>query len=248
MDAIQAEKETAIRRYRRLQQIGTLLRCLEAAAAFILLSWFSARLPAAARLSADFLSRLAAVLLSHRFVFLLGNAIVLLLFAKSGQLSTPTTSSSSSSSSSSPASFAASGGDIYEEFLECRGGRLPCSLAPPQEEEVVCEDKAVCVETRAYRRSRSERMERRRRERPELRRSETDLKARKRPPATREAQASAEEEEEQQVMESEDAEEFRRAVEAFIARQTRFHREECMAASSPPLICAAGLPQLALPQ
>ncbi|RRT55602.1 hypothetical protein B296_00048314 [Ensete ventricosum] len=245
MDAIQAEKETAMRRYRRLQKIGTLLRCFEAVAGLILVSWFSARLPAAARLSVDYLRRLAAVLLSPRFVFLLSNAIVLLLFAKSGHLS-PSPSSSSSSSSSSAATTAsapssssssAAVGDLFEEFLESRGLRFSFSLPPPQE-EVVYEDKAVCVETRAFRKSRSQRTEQRRGPPPELRRAETVVVGRKGdkfPPTTTEA--SAEE------VQAEDAEEFRRAVEAFIAKQTKFHREERMAIASPPfLICSAALP------
>ncbi|CAL9193502.1 uncharacterized protein LOC135613648 [Musa acuminata AAA Group] len=242
MDAIQAEKETAMRRYRRLQKIGTLLRYLEAVAGLLLFSWLSARLPAAARLSADFLRRLAAVLLSPRFVFLLGNAIVLLLFAKSGHLSPSPSSSSAtttSSASSSSSSSSAGVGDLFDEFLESRGLRFSFSLPPPQEEEVVVyEDKAVCVESRAFRKSRSQRMERRRGPPPELRRAETVVAGRKRdmfPPTTTEAS--------EEEVQAEDAEEFRRAVEAFIAKQTRFHREERMAIASPPfLICSAALP------
>ncbi|CAL9187168.1 unnamed protein product [Musa hybrid cultivar] len=237
MDAIQAEKETAMRRYRRLQKIGTLLRYLEAVAGLLLFSWLSARLPAAARLSVDFLRRLAAVLLSPRFVFLLGNAIVLLLFAKSGHLS-PSPSSSSSATTTSSASSSAAVGDLFDEFLESRGLRFSFSLPPPQEEVVVYEDKAVCVETRAFRKSRSQRMERRRGPPPELRRAETVVAGRKRdmfPPTTTEAS--------EEEVQAEDAEEFRRAVEAFIAKQTRFHREERMAIASPPfLICSAALP------
>ncbi|CAD5179551.1 uncharacterized protein LOC103989212 [Musa acuminata AAA Group] len=241
MDAIQAEKETAMRRYRRLQKIGTLLRYLEAVAGLLLFSWLSARLPAAARLSVDFLRRLAAVLLSPRFVFLLGNAIVLLLFAKSGHLSPSPSSSSAtttSSASSSSSSSSAAVGDLFDEFLESRGLRFSFSLPPPQEEVVVYEDKAVCVETRAFRKSRSQRMERRRGPPPELRRAETVVAGRKRdmfPPTTTEAS--------EEEVQAEDAEEFRRAVEAFIAKQTRFHREERMAIASPPfLICSAALP------
>ncbi|CAL9056322.1 uncharacterized protein LOC135676916 [Musa acuminata AAA Group] len=241
MDAIQAEKETAMRRYRRLQKIGTLLRYLEAVAGLLLFSWLSARLPAAARLSVDFLRRLAAVLLSPRFVFLLGNAIVLLLFAKSGHLSPSPSSSSAtttSSASSSSSSSSAGVGDLFDEFLESRGLRFSFSLPPPQEEVVVYEDKAVCVESRAFRKSRSQRMERRRGPPPELRRAETVVAGRKRdmfPPTTTEAS--------EEEVQAEDAEEFRRAVEAFIAKQTKFHREERMAIASPPfLICSAALP------
>ncbi|KAG6523086.1 uncharacterized protein LOC122048059 [Zingiber officinale] len=207
-DAIQAKKRTAMRRYHRLRQIGTLLRYLEAAAAVLLLSWSSARVPAAARLSADFLRHLVAVILSPRFVFLLGNAIVVLLLAESHRHS-PSSST---------------GDMIYREFVESRaGGYLPRSLAPSSSpEEVIYEDKEVCIEMPALRRSRSARMR--------LRRGAT-----KGTELTTEPDEAAQEEE--------DEEEFRRAVEAFIAKQTRFLREEeCKAAVFPTLSYPAGTP------
>ncbi|XP_042394865.1 uncharacterized protein LOC121985462 [Zingiber officinale] len=214
-DAIQAEKLAAMRRFGRLRQIGTLLRCLEVAAvALFLVSWSSARAPAAARLSADFLRRLGPILLSPRCVFLLGNAIVILLFAESRR---PSPSSSSSSSSS----------DVYGEFLQIRGGgdgHFTCSLAPSPE-EVIYEDKAVCIETPACGRSRSARMARRREANPEQRRADTNSELA---------------EEDEKEVEAAEAEEFRRAVEAFIAKQTRFLREECQST------CSAGTPEHAV--
>ncbi|KAG6482304.1 hypothetical protein ZIOFF_058935 [Zingiber officinale] len=211
------EKETAMRRHRWLRQIGILLRCFEAASAVLLLSWSSDRAPAAARLTADFFRRLAAVLLSPRFVFLIGNAIVLLLFSKSHQRY-------------SSHSLSASAADIYQEFLESRGsgGHLPCSQAPSSSphEEAIYDDKEVCIETAAYQRSRSERMRRRRGARPGLRRAATDLGLAK-------GTKLVQDHEDEKAAEASDAEEFRRVVEAFIAKQTRFLREEeCSAAVS----------------
>ncbi|XP_074572260.1 uncharacterized protein LOC141828701 [Curcuma longa] len=221
------EKETAMRRRHLLRQIGMLLRFFEAASAVLLLSWSYARAPAAARLSADFFRRLTAVLLSPRFVFLIGNAIVLLLFSKSHRRY------SSHSSSASAADM------IYQEFLESRGsgGHLPCSQAPSPPEEVIYDDKEVCIETPAYQRSRSERMRRRRGARPGLRRAATDLGMVKRT-------KSVQEYEDEKAAEAEaEAEEFRRVVEAFIAKQTRFLREEeCSAAVLPSLSSSAGTP------
>ncbi|KAJ0985897.1 hypothetical protein J5N97_004253 [Dioscorea zingiberensis] len=224
MDTVKAEKASAMRRYRRIRTVGRLFRCLEACAAIMIISWSSAKLPAAARLSGDLLRSAAAVLLSPRFVFLLGNAIVLVLFAKSGNLSpspTPTTSSSPVSASPTPS------GDLYDEFLESRG-RVSHSLAPPQpsEGDVVYEDKAVCVETkRECRRTRSEKMEKQRNA-PELRRSETDL-------ALKVTEIG------KNVTAAEDDDEFRRTIEAFIEKQLKFHRQESMtivsSAASTPL-------------
>lgn len=233
MDPVKAEKETAMRRYRRLQKIAKLFHLLEAFGALFLLSWSSAHLPAAARLSGDFLRRLADVIVSPRFVFLVGNAIVLVLFAKSRHLSSSADDSD---------------GELYDQFLETRrrigfSSPPPPTLAPP--EEVVFEDKTVCVENRVCLRSQSEKIGRRRRS-PELRREESDVgpKGEKPPPPPTAATAAVEEECETST---EDAEEFRRTIEAFIAKRTRFLREESMAVvsaeGSDPLISSAGSPE-----
>ncbi|WOL17026.1 hypothetical protein Cni_G25815 [Canna indica] len=225
MDAVAADKQAARRRFRRLRLIGSLFRCAEAlVAAALLLSWSSSHL------SFDLLGRLAAGLLGPRFIFLLANAIVLLLLAESGRLSL------------SPASAAAAsdggGSALYEEFLDIRR-RFSESL-PPQE-EVVFEDKAVCVETRALRRTRSEKASaKRRRAKPELQRAETDVGRKgKAPPAPGEES-------------DQDAEEFRRTIDEFIAKHTMFRAEEVMKAvvvsasceaTSCALICSAGTPE-----
>ncbi|XP_039116327.1 uncharacterized protein LOC120251750 [Dioscorea cayenensis subsp. rotundata] len=208
IDPVKAEKETAIKRYRRIRTIRRLFRCLEACAAILIISWSSARLPAAARLSGDLLRSAAAILLSPRFVFLLGNAIVLVLFAKSGNLSTSPTSTASTPLA----------GDLYDDFLETRGSY---PISPPGEADVVVyEDKAVCVETKIeYRRTISEKMEKK--QSPvELRRSETDL-GRKPTEIGKNAPAPA-------AVVVEDDDEFRKTIEAFIERQLKFHREESM--------------------
>lgn len=87
--------------------------------------------------------------------------------------------------------------------------------------EVVYEDKKVCVEERECRRSRSEKLEHGPRV-PELRRSVTEVEGsgQKQPMAS-----------------DEDAEEFRRTVEAFIEKQLRFHRQESM---SQAVVSSAG--------
>ncbi|CAL9122176.1 unnamed protein product [Musa textilis] len=240
MDAIQAEKETAMRRYRRLQKIGTLLRCLEAVAGLLLFSWFSARLPAAARLSVDFLRRLAAVLLSPRFIFLLGNAIVLLLFAKSGHLSP------------SLLLLLLSHHHCFCLLLVIllRGRRRPLRRVPGEPRSPVLLLSSAATGGGGVRGQGGVRRDASIPEEPftedgaapgtppELRRAGTVVAGRKRdkfPPTTTEAS--------EEEVQAEDAEEFRRAVEAFIAKQTKFHREERMAVASPPfLICSAALP------
>lgn len=171
----------------------------------MIILWTSPRLPNAVRVSGEVLRAAATALLRPRFVFLLGNAIVLVLFVKSGNISGSPTPSS----------------DLYDEFLETRGARVvdasPAAAAAAAvaaaaaEEEGVCEEKkVVVVETkkREYQRTRSERMERGQEE-PELRRSKTEV--------GRKADGE------------EDAEEFRRTIEEFIAKQRKFNLEESMA-------------------
>ncbi|KAJ0962926.1 hypothetical protein J5N97_028048 [Dioscorea zingiberensis] len=92
MDTVKVEKASAMWRYRWIRTVERLFHCLEACAANMIISWSSAKLPTAARLFGDLLRSAAAVLLSPRFVFLLGNAIVLVLFAKSENLSQSPTS------------------------------------------------------------------------------------------------------------------------------------------------------------
>lgn len=234
MDPVKAEKETAMRRYRRLRKLAKLFHLLlEAFATLLFLSWSSARLPAAARFSGDFLRGLASVIVSPRFVFLLGNAIVLVLFARSRHLAS---------------SADGSDGDLYDQFLESRR-RIGFSPPPPpptvaSPEEVVFEDKAVCMEIRPCRRSQSGKIERRRRS-LELRRAASDVGTNgEKPPPQPSAAATAQVKEEWETS-TDDAEEFRRTIEAFIAKQMRFHREESMAiASAEGPHPSAGSPEL----
>jgi hypothetical protein len=95
----------------------------------------------------------------------------------------------------------------------------PAAAAAFEDKQAVRVNKA-----RAPRRSRSEKMGSRgafrRAASPELRRSESDNGRRRRSSVTaRDAEV---------CWGADDAEEFRRTVEAFIAKQTRFHREESM--------------------
>ncbi|KAK1298680.1 hypothetical protein QJS10_CPB14g00040 [Acorus calamus] len=214
-DMVKAEKAIAMRRYRRLQKLRNLFRAAELLSAVILLSWFSARIPFVLRISGDYLRRLSAVLVSPRFVFLLGNAIVLTLFAKSGHLNS--------------SSDAAGTGDLYSEFINRQKPSPPPPAAAP--EEIVYHDKGVCEESvspvpdqrRPYGRSLSERAADNVKEsRKDLRRSETDIGRKT---------AAVEREEKDAVVEMSN-EEFRRKIEAFIAKQIKFQMDESLAVVS----------------
>ncbi|PKA66569.1 hypothetical protein AXF42_Ash003223 [Apostasia shenzhenica] len=214
-------KSTEIRRFRRLQQIGRLLRCFEAAGVIFLLSYSSSYVQAAARYSGEFLRRAASVLVSPASVFLIGNTIVLVLFAKSGKIS-----SASSSISETESEDASGGGEpaiLSGDVCSDLSYPPPTHLGPA--EEVVFEDKAVCVEIRACSRSQSERFDRIREER-KLRRAETDVGR----PLTAHDKGRALAQD--NVEDEDDSEQFRRTIEEFIAKQQQFQREESLAVIS----------------
>jgi hypothetical protein len=243
----------------RLHLVFRMLRVGELLALAALLSWSSSRAPSAAAAAV----RVAGSLLfSPRFVFVLGNAIVLLLLALSRRERDPSPASSSATnhhhhpaaatglSPEAPAvgsfsSFAAPtmptpesespeavASEAAEPVVVLPSMPMPMPMATVFEEEVkpaaAAEAARVVVsKARAPRRSRSEKMSpmsprgSRRAASPEqplMRRSESDNGRRRRSSASARDVAG--------WSGTEDAVEFQRKVEAFIAKQTRFRREE----------------------
>lgn len=212
MDPVTAEKMAA---RRRLGRFHALFRWVEACLALLLVFWSSLRGYAAARVAVGLLGRLLA---GHRFIFLLGNAIVLTLLALSCRHA---------------GAGGAGGGDVYDQFLACQSRAAPSRPAPPppaaeevatplpgKEEKVKrgTEEAATPLPGKeekarrgACRRSWSVKMERRQSGALDLRRSASDVSG-------VEAESDV------------DAEEFRRMIESFIEmQQKRFRREESMA-------------------
>ncbi|XP_010254769.1 PREDICTED: uncharacterized protein LOC104595642 [Nelumbo nucifera] len=229
-DNIKAEKANAMLRYHRLRKIANLFRCVELCVALIIFSWFSTRLSIIVRISGEYFRELCVVLASPRFVFLVGNAIIIILFAKSGQFSGQNASANTSST------------DLYDEFVKSSENRrrIRPERPEPAPEVIVYEDKETVSEestvsptyrdvemvpvTKTYQRSHSENFKHESQEKmlKELRRSETE-KCWK----LEESDAKAEE---ASYSESDlSNEEFRRKIEAFIAKQQKFQREESMA-------------------
>lgn len=199
-DSIKMEKANAISKYRRAERITTLFRFVEVLVVLIVVSRFSfsTQLNFPAKFSGEYFRGISVALISPRFVFLVGNAIVLVLFFKSGRLS---------------AKDGEGIADFYDEYVEkCR----------KNEEAKGFDDYKVyrlCYDqSKKMSRSSSEKLGRAvvvgKERRRELARSVTEGCRSQRKIA---AAAAAEE------MSNE---EFRRTVEAFIARQQRFLREE----------------------
>ncbi|KAF3435730.1 hypothetical protein FNV43_RR22822 [Rhamnella rubrinervis] len=228
---IKAEKTNAILRYQQRRKIANMLRLVEVVVVLLLVSRFSLQLPHAVKSSGGYFRDLSGVLVSPRFVFVVGNIIVIVLFAKSGQFSGRDSDNNSFSGAD----------DLYEEFLKnsekinqkvvCRD-MVEHQLNKQSTTRVLAHGKrstssgssssSSSLEIKNYERSKSENLERQKKSHGglQLRRSETE-KFGENIKSSGEKSAKS--------LHPEDAmtnEEFRNKVEAFIARQQRFRLEE----------------------
>uniref|UniRef100_A0ACD5VIY6 Uncharacterized protein n=1 Tax=Avena sativa TaxID=4498 RepID=A0ACD5VIY6_AVESA len=201
----------------RLRLAWRVVRAAELLALAFLVSRSFPRLPYAAAAVSSALRVAASLLLHPRSIFLIANAIVLLLFVFSRRDPSSSSSSSNQDAQDQLFSFAA------PPLLLPSVTEAP---APASEADAVFEDKqavhVTTVRARAPRRSRSEKIGvgkpggTRRAGSPDMRRSESENGHRRRSTSSSVPEEWGAEEEE-----------FRRAVEAFIVKQqTRFHREE----------------------
>ncbi|KAI4298319.1 hypothetical protein L6164_031893 [Bauhinia variegata] len=103
---LQEEKANAILKYRQLRKFASLFRFIELCVVLVLISRLSIQLPVAVRSSGDYFRNLSVLVISPRFVFVVGNVIIITLFAQSGHFSAQGSPSKSSES------------DFYEEFIQ----------------------------------------------------------------------------------------------------------------------------------
>ncbi|XP_059654873.1 uncharacterized protein LOC132301650 [Cornus florida] len=203
---LKVEKANAILRYRRLQRITSLLRFVELCVVLIVISKYSTQFSAVFGLSGEFFRRLSVTLFSPRFVFVIGNAIVIVLFILSGRYTNQGDSRNSNKT------------DLYEQYVEI--------MEKNKKKQSVCEDDVSAssmantymysLAERKIHRTHSVESVKSEKPRRELRRSATEMCKKSVNSGEKVAVASDE-------MSSE---EFRQTVEAFIARQQKFLREE----------------------
>lgn len=219
---IKAEKANAILRYNQLRKIANLIRFIEILVVLVLLSRLTFHVPVAVKNSGGFFRDFSGIFSSPRFVFVLGNIIVITLFAKSGQFS----------GRDSGKRF--SGDDLYDEFVKNSEknqkvffpgnveNRAQLSIKQSiSENPAVVEKKCLdqSLEIKHYKRTNSEILERTKKPNRVLKRSETENFGKK-------IESS---EKSNKGLYPEDAmssEEFRLKVETFIARQQKFRMEE----------------------
>ncbi|KAJ7967301.1 tRNA-methyltransferase non-catalytic subunit trm6MTase subunit [Quillaja saponaria] len=214
-NTLQAEKANAIRKYHQLLKIANLFRFIEVCVVLFLVSRLSIKLPVAVKNSSQYFRDLSVFVISPHFIFVVGNIIVIILFAKSGQFSAQDSDKNSSVSS-----------NLYEEFIQ---NSVKNHVIDPDKNKIkYSENQSIdtgntntCLELKEYKRSHTEKLSSVNCEKPRcvLRRSQTE-KCRKLVPY---------EEKLAETSYPEDGmsnEEFQQTVEAFIARQQRFRREE----------------------
>lgn len=231
---IKMEKANAKLRYRRLQKITAMFRLMEFCILLIIISRFTIQLPVAFKLSGEYFRGFSVTAVSPRFVFILGNVIVLVLFLKSGYLSTRDGDNISNSKL-----------DLYDEYVKINSQKnrsvygdenTAVKKQRKQGSGSTCVSREVAVNSDAYN-SRSDNTTKERKVKIQRSQSE-NLKQQEcggrelRRSATVKCGGRVDNEEKPAALVSsykEDEmsnEEFRRTVEAFIARQQRALREE----------------------
>ncbi|KAG6619775.1 hypothetical protein I3842_Q082300 [Carya illinoinensis] len=221
-------------------RIAKLFRYAELCLAVVLISWAFTRVPFALKISAEYFWKLSGFVVSHVFIFMLCNVIIVTLIAKSGRFSGQNPTGHSDET------------ELFEEFIKhVSGGSTepqPETRTPAHDQDVIVyhdkqiicevnrtarkdEDKTetdsdtdiVHVHPKAYRRTQSEKIKRQSQEksRGELRRSDTEK--------CRKGASSDEKPQESQYPEDKlSNEEFQRTIDAFIAKHWKFHSEESL--------------------
>ncbi|KAI5684164.1 hypothetical protein M9H77_05392 [Catharanthus roseus] len=249
LDGLKSEKATAILRCNHFKSIARLFRIMEIFFGLVFFSWTSTRLPFAVKISGEYLRQLITIIISPLFIFLVCNVIVLTLLFKAGDIFSGAQSSRSENASEIYEGFIKSSENI---------GLINAISSPVREsEEIEFQDKRTILEVsnsgivsignssdvtevpetvideipvlKTYQRSQSEHLATNREclleeenYHGKLRRSETE-KCRKvgNPGEIPEKTVY--------IFDELSNEEFQKTIEAFIAKQIKFHQEEKLA-------------------
>lgn len=243
-DIVKAEKNNAVQRYNHFRTIAKLFRLFELCVALVFFMWTCTRLPFVVKIFGEYFRRFVSVLVTPLFVFVLCNAIIVSLLAKSGQNNENVNNIEN---------------ELYEEFIknstidrtrsESENDALTRETdeVKYQDKQIISEVNATVIEDeidletqshsdsdsdsdsvsvsdfpKAYKRSQSEKIERQCLDKDvrELRRAETEK-------CLNVTKSDEEYWPESFLLEEElSSEEFNRTVEDFIARQWRFRRQE----------------------
>ena len=200
-------KANAMQKHRQLQKMTNFLRVIEVCIVLVLISRLSLHLPHAMKNSSGYFHNLSVLLVSPRFVFVVGNVIIITLFAKSGQFSARDSTKNTS------------GLDIYEEITKNSEKNQKVNQVETRNlDKHIISDESVVKD---YKKTQSEKISRGVCEKSHrgLRRMQTENFRKSDHSCQKLAKSSCPEDEMSN-------EEFQRKVEAFIARQQKIQREE----------------------
>lgn len=136
---IKLEKAKAILKYNKRQRVTMLFRFMEFCIFFVVISKFSIQLPLSFKLSTDYFKGLGAILISPPFVFVLGNAIVIILLLQSGH-------SSAKDGSTSNVKI-----DLYDEDKQNYTMNKETCCEQSKKESILVEEEAYCEQIKKQR-------------------------------------------------------------------------------------------------
>ncbi|KAM7524135.1 hypothetical protein LguiA_014037 [Lonicera macranthoides] len=242
-DNVMVEKANAMLCYNRLNNLTKLFRLGEICFLLLFLSWTSTRLPFAVKTSGYYLRQLISFIISPFFIFLLSNAIVITLLFKSGLSNNaePDLYEEFVENTEIGASFIDPVEIVYEDkhitselnnstpvkgFCEVDKQNI-CELNDSTRMKSECEvaliDESV-ADLKSYGRSQSVNLniESDEKVNGKLRRSQTEIRRKIRDSGECPVKKV-------EVVDKLSNEDFQRTIEAFIAKQVKFHKEEKLA-------------------
>ncbi|XAR57920.1 hypothetical protein NMG60_11026227 [Bertholletia excelsa] len=129
MDTLYVKSESE--KGNRLRSVAKWFRLVEICSVLGLFFWTLAKLPFAVKISGAYVRLLIAVLVSPLCIFVLGNAIVILLLVKSGQFSSKTHAVDGSAS------------HLYEEFIKSTVNDVSCRPKDCSPAEIVHQQERI---------------------------------------------------------------------------------------------------------
>lgn len=253
-DSLKSEKATAaILRHDHFKSIAKLFRILEIFLGLVFFSWTSTRLPFAVKISGDYFRHFVSIIITPLFIFLICNLIVLILLFKAGNIFSGAHYTCNISSEFYEG-FIKNGDNSIINLTDAISSPVPESIQIEYQDKqtifqvtngrtVISNEKSLDVsefadrspivpetisESKSYRRSQSEHLDL---NRESLEKEENHGKLRRlgTEKCRKIANPGEVPEETVYVFDELSNEEFQKTIEAFIAKQIKFHQEEKLA-------------------
>lgn len=250
-DSVRFEKEKAISRFNRFQNIMKMLQIFEVIVAVVLIFWSWYRIPAAVKLSGEFLLQVSGYLFKPHVVFFIGNAIIVAIVVLRRQTDAGSNNSVTDDIDSDEIPYSEDQRSIISasycssDVLDLSSASLPETPVSTMEDkqivsseykvpEIQCSDMATAIDTatkkiQKFKRTQSEKLKRQITANPrrELRRSETEMRRIVVRPGDKQSTVPVE------AVDTLSNEDFRLTIEAFIKKNQTFFEKQRLAESEP---------------